>query len=461
MSSSASPSPLTPSRRRLLATAALAPLAAQLLGACASRPASPSPGPTGSAAPDDDASAQATLESATLADVAGSLPHALSACDELGAALLAHSLQANPRSNALASPLSLSLILALLADGAADPVAQGYDAALGSLGAERDRTWSAIQTSVLRNNRALTGFSPEEAPLEPLVHLANHVVLIDDVEAEPSYLEAVRHWYSAEVEQVARASAQANLDTWASAHTAGLIPESGVVVDDSTRLVLQNALLFAARWQAPFLPEDTSTQPFTLEDGTSTEASFMYDTQELHYAQGEGWEAVRLPYRGGQEDPQDPDSDNTPALVLDVILPSAGTLPAQMGTTTWAAASSALDAAPLAQVELYLPKADLAPSAVDLMGFLSGLGLDTTDLSGISPGLSLAQITQQIRLTMDEEGTVAAALTEAGVAVAAPLETETSVTLNVDHPFVVRLRDLVSGITLLEAAIMDPTAQNG
>ena len=62
---------------------------------------------------------------------------------------------------------------------------------------------------------------------------------------------------------------------------------------------------------------------------------------------------------------------------------------------------------------------------------------------------------------MDEEGTVAAALTETGVAVAAPLETGTTVTLSVDRPFVVRLRDLVSGITLLEAAIMDPTAKNG
>ena len=455
MSSSASPS-----RRRLLAAAALAPLSAQLLGACASRPASPTPSRAGSTAP-DDASPQATPESAALSEVTGSLPYALSACDELGAALLAHCLEANPRSNALASPLSLSLILALLADGAADPMAQGYDAALGSLGAERDRTWSAIQTSVRRNNRDLKGFSPEDAPLEPLVHLANHVVLIDGVEAETAYLEAVQHWYSAEVEQVARASAQADLDTWASAHTAGLIPESGVVVDDSTRLVLQNALLFAARWQVPFLPESTSTQPFTLDDGTSTEASFMYDTQELRYAQGEGWEAVRLPYRGGQEDPQDPDNDYTPALVLDVILPSTGTLPAQMGTATWATASAALDTAPPAQVELYLPKADLAPSAVDLMGFLNGLGLDTTNLDGISPGLSLAQITQQIRLTMDEEGTVAAALTEAGVAVAAPLETGTTVTLSVDRPFVVRLRDLVSGITLLEVAIMDPTAKNG
>lgn len=442
--------PSRPSRRRLLAAAALAPLAAQLLGACASRPAAPA---SSGASP-----TRATPEPVLLPQVADSLPYALSACDELGAALLAHCLEANPRSNALASPLSLSLILALLADGAADPAAQGYEELLGSLGPERNRTWSAVQASVSRNNRELTGFSPEEAPIEPLVHLAHHVLVVEGAEVEESYAQSARHWFSAEVERVDRPSAQASLDTWAARHTAGLVPRSGVAVDGATRLVLQSALLFAACWHTPFLAEDTTPQPFTLDDGSSIEASFMHDTRELGYTWGEGWEAVRLPYRGGHADPE---SIEAPALVLDIILPTAGSLPAHMDATTWARASAALDEAPLAQVELHLPKADLAPGDIDLMGFLTGLGLDTGGLDGISPGLALAQITQQIRLTMDEEGTVAAALTEAGLPIAAPLETAGSAVVVVDHPYMVRLRDLVSGVVLLEAAVMDPTARNG
>jgi len=67
---------------------------------------------------------------------------------------------------------------------------------------------------------------------------------------------------------------------------------------------------------------------------------------------------------------------------------------------------------------------------------------------------------QQIRLLLDEEGTVAAALSEGqAAAMAAPAEQTKPITFTVDHPYVLRLRDLTSGASLLEAAIMDPTVK--
>ena len=89
---------------------------------------------------------------------------------------------------------------------------------------------------------------------------------------------------------------------------------------------------------------------------------------------------------------------------------------------------------------------------------LKALGLDTSSLDGIALGLSISQVVQQVRLLVYEEGTVAAALTEVGITAGAALGQSKPIDFVVDHPYVLRLRDLATGTTLAQAAIMDPTA---
>lgn len=165
---------------------------------------------------------------------------------------------------------------------------------------------------------------------------------------------------------------------------------------------------------------------------------------------------MRLDYAGGEK--------NTAGsqLALDVVLPDAGTLPSAMDTGTWAEASKALDSARKRDVELALPKLDLTSQPEELLGFLKEQGLKTAGLDKIAPELELTQVVQQVRLILNEAGTVAAALSEAqGMSMAAPGEEPPPepITFTVDHPYVLRLRDLTSGTALLEAAVMDPTVK--
>ena len=355
----------------------------------------------------------------------------------------------------MASPLSLAFVLAILADGATDAAAQGYDALLGLSGEDRDRAWSAIQNSLNRYDSDLKGFDPDKAPDKPLVHLANHVLISDDktFKVKQTYLDAVLRWFSTEIEQVGVSSMKENLDAWASRNTAGLIPESGIDVTQDTRLVVQNALLFAAQWESPFEAGSTSQRNFTLAGGKTVKADLMHDTRSIPHATGEGWAAVRLHYASGGDGR---DSD----LALDVVLPDAGTLPGAMDAGTWAEASKALDKAETREVGLALPKLDLASEPKELLDFLKEQGLKPDGLDKIAPELGLTQVVQQVRLILDEEGTVAAALSEAaGEAMAAPGPRTEPITFTVDHPYVLRLRDLTSGTSLLEAAIMDPTVK--
>ena len=437
---------LGPSRRHLLAMAALAPAAAALLGACSSA--------SGKAL-----TSKAAHETVSPSDVASQVAGAAAACDQLGGRLLSHYLKADSATTAMASPVSLALVMAILADGATDAAAQGYDALLGLSGGERDRAWSAIQNSLNRYDGDLKGFDPDQAPDTPLVHLANHVLIADekDLEVKQSYLDEVLRWFSVEIEQIDVSSMRKNLDAWASRNTAGLIPRSGLTITKDTRLVVQNALLFAAQWNAPFKAEDTSQKDFTLADGKTVKADLMHDTRSIPYATGQGWAAVRLDYASGQSNADGSRKDSQ--LALDVVLPDAGTLPAAMDAGTWAAASAALDSADAREVRLALPKLDLTSEPKQLLDFLKEQGLDPQGLDRIAPDLALAQVVQQVRLILDEEGTVAAALSEGEVAVMAAPEPDNPVELTVDHPYVLRLRDLTSGTALVEAAVMDPTVK--
>ena len=434
------------SRRHLLALAALAPAAAMLLGACSSA--------SGKAL-----TSKTAHETVTPSDVSSQVATAAAACDQFGGRLLAHYLKADSAATAMASPLSAAFVLAILAGGATDASTQGYDALLGLSGEERDRAWSAVQTSLNRYDGDLKGFDPDQIPDKPLVHLANHVLIADekDIEVKQSYLDAVLRWFSAEIEQIDVDSMKKNLDAWASRNTAGLIPNSGITITKDTRLVVQNALLFAAQWDSPFKAEDTSPQNFTLAGGKTVKADLMHDTRSIPYATGQGWAAVRLAYASGEGN-----TDGAPKesqLALDVVLPDAGSLPSAMDAGTWAAASKALDEADAREVRLSLPKVDLTSEPKELLDFLKEQGLKPEGLDKMARGLTLAQVVQQVRLILDEEGTVAAALTEGGVEVMAAPEPDEPVEFTVDHPYVLRLRDLTSGTALVEAAVMDPTVK--
>ena len=439
-----SPHTRQPSRRSLLALAALAPTASALLASCSS------------SATGTPLTSTVTRETVSLDSVRTSLADAVTACDELGAQLLNHLLTQSPGTNALASPLSLALALALVADGATDATTQGYDKLLGVSGQERDQTWSAVQTALNRNDRSLDGFDPGKPPETPLVHVANHVVVVDrkDLTVSQTYLDTVLRWFSAQIEKVPLGDLADNLSKWADKNTAGLIKKTGIQVTSDTALVLQNALLFAAQWDTPFKAEDTREGTFTRADGSTTQTKFMHGTRIIPYAYGQGWAAVRLGYQGGELDGQ--------GLAMDVVLPNQGTSPADLPPATWAQASAALDQAAAGpdqnEVKIVLPKLDLTSGPVELLEMLKALGLDTSSLDGIALGLSISQVVQQVRLLVDEEGTVAAALTEVGLTAGAAPDQSKPIDFVVDHPYVLRLRDLATGTTLVQAAIMGPAA---
>ena len=423
---------------------------------------------------------------------------AVAAADAIGARMLASALAADPRGNAVASPVGMALVLAMLYAGA-DAAGTGIGPALGFDEAEvrdeplpgaRDRTWRAIQSCLQRfdtaDAAALEGFDPGAIPDSPLLHVANNTLIIvdEDTRIEQSYVDAVRRWYDSEVGRVGSDGAKAALDAWTALHTGGLIRRSAIRITPNTRLVLQNAILFAARWAKPFKAENTSKgASFTRADGGRTRADMMHITGSYTLVKGEGWRALRLPYATGAPDGAGagagvgdrPDGAGAGAgtgigdrrggagLVMDIVLPDAVASPADLPPSTWGAATRALSRAerlPRGDFDVIvgLPRLDLNPGAVDLIPLLEelGIGIWGLELSHIAPGLLLEQAFQQTRLLVDEAGTVAASLTEAACMRAAAPRTRRTERFVCDRPHVLRIVDLDSGAAVFEAAVLDP-----
>ena len=238
------------------------------------------------------------------------------------------------------------------------------------------------------------------------------------------------------------------LHAWVREHTGGLIEESAIKPHGLLRVVLQDAITLAARWETPFGP--AVDQPFTRADGGVVQVPTM-SAMEVEYAHAEvdGWGGVRLPY--------------TEALHADVLLPPIGVDPADATPELLSELTAALDAAQPGPIHLTLPTLDLE-SKTDLHPLLPDLGLGTlpdcgghADLSGIAgvPGdLCVAQAVQQALLKVDEAGTVAAAVTELGIhAVSAP---RIEAAYLFDRPFLFTVSHDETGWPLFLAAIRDP-----
>jgi serine protease inhibitor len=376
---------------------------------------------------------------------AQALPSVVDATRRIGVTTLA---TASRDGNIVVSPSSLAMALAMLTEGARGDTLDALETMLGAAGEQRRDAIAALRGALLAYDGDPAVAAGKELPDRPIIHLANQVVVDDEYEPSLAYLDALVDVFDAGL-QTTDLSSQAGMDVlsaWIRQHTGGLIKETAMQPSPDLRLVLQDAVLLAARWQTPFASNGTAPRPFTLPDGSQVEAEAMAAMEQWRFAEVDGWQAIRLPY--------------VEALHADILLPPEGVDPAEVSADLLARASAALDAAAPGLVMLSLPTLDVGPDKVDLMEILPAVGApvlcrDAPDLSGIGPGdLCVLQAAQQAVLRVDEEGTVAAAVTEIGVGeTAAPMPEHE---LHFDRPYLFTIAHTETGWPLFLAAIRDP-----
>jgi serpin B len=286
------------------------------------------------------------------------------------------------------------------------------------------------------------------------LNIANALWGQEGYEFLPEFLDLLSENYGTGLERVDFAqseAARAVINDWVEGQTEGKIADlipSGVL-DALTRLVLANAIYFNAAWATPFEEKMTLDGPFTRLDGSQVTVPMMRATTSLGYAEGEGFQALELPYDRYE-------------MSMVILLPAAGRFEGWEGSLDAGMVSSALSGLAPRQVALSMPrfKFDSTFSLKDTlarMGMPLAFGGDA-DFRGMTGNrdLHISEVLHKAFVSADEKGTEAAAATAVMMSLTSmPAE---ALEVKVDRPFVFFIRDIKTGTILFIGRVVDPSA---
>lgn len=389
-------------------------------------------------------------DSATDEDLAG-----LVAADTEFALRLYREVAAREPDDVFLSPYSVSTALSMAYAGARGKTATELADAL-RIDMEPE-TWHAarnrLELDMIEN---AAGWPPRDDVVPLTLEPTNAMFGQSDYSFEEQYLETLAANYGAGLQTVDfighTEEARVAINEWVADRTRDRIEElieQGVLSDD-TRAVLVNAIYFKATWAQPFDPEATQPMPFHLLDGSQRDVPMMSTGVKTSYVAGDGWQAVNVPYLG--------------ASML-VIVPDAGAFEAVENALDRRFLGELDDRAAEANVDLRLPRwesetAVSLPAALKEMGILDLFDPLRADLSGVTrvEPLFVSDVLHQANVSVDEEGTEAAAATAVVMDRVCACGDPPPVSLTVDRPFLYLIRDSVSGEILFIGRVLEPDA---
>jgi serpin B len=350
--------------------------------------------------------------------------------------------------NLFFSPLSASLALTMVLNGARNETYRQMAHALGygEQPVERINTENALLLHLLR--------SPDPKT-ETLV--ANSLWVQQGFSLLPSFLQACQKHYEAEVDSVDfmqdREGAAERINGWVKQNTKGLIPKLFEPSDFSplTRLVVVNTLYFKGKWQKPFDKQATSEEEFHLEGGKVKRVPMMHQSGKFDYLRGDGFQAVALPYGAGE-------------LSFYLFLPDEGrSLQAFLKELTAERWAQWLKGFKPMEGDVGLPRFRIEATyplkePLQAMGITDAFDPEKADLSGVAPltdgRLFITKALQKAVVEVDEEGTKAAAAT--GVVVSVTAYNPNRFTLIANRPFFFIIRHNATGAILFMGIVREP-----
>jgi serpin B len=300
------------------------------------------------------------------------------------------------------------------------------------------------------------------ALLDKLVHredpdvalsIANRLFAQAGYAFRPAFLETTSTQFGAPLEELdfkkSPPAAAVRINSWVEEKTRerikNLIPADAL--DETTTLILANALYFKMPWSQEFPAEATRPQPFTNSDGKQSMPLFLNRTDCFGYAEDGAWKLVAVPFR-------------TPGFQFVFFLPTAaGPLPANFPAAELLEKAAAL---PRMRVALSFPKFRLESPTLPLgkplqkLGMLSAFDIPqgSANFDAMAPRkpdeyLYLSEVFHKTFLDLGEKGVEAAAATAALVfAITSIPIYEDPIPVTIDRPFYFAIQHAPSGVAL-------------
>jgi serpin B len=355
--------------------------------------------------------------------------------------------------NLFYSPYSISVALAMTYAGARGETAEEMAATLQFM-LEQDRLHPAfnwLDAELAGRGEGAQGKDGEGFRL----NIVNAIWGQKDYSFLPAFLDVLAENYGAGLRILdfinEAEKSRVTINDWVSDQTEGriedLIPQGAI--DALTRLVLTNAIYFNAAWECPFDEKVTADGPFYLFDGGQVTVPTMRQTESFGYTKGEGYQAVELPYDGGE-------------LSMVILLPASGNFEAFEEGLQAQKVNDIINGLQPTEVALTMPRFEFE-SEFSLKDTLAEMGMpiafsDDADFSGMTgnPELCISEVVHKAFVAVDEAGTEAAAATAVIMELTAvpppPLE------VTIDRPFIFLIGDIETGAVLFVGRVLNPGA---
>ncbi|HEX6909573.1 MAG TPA: serpin family protein, partial [Longimicrobium sp.] len=196
---------------------------------------------------------------------------------------------ARPNENVIISPLSAGLAVSMVGNGATAGTRAGIEQTLAEGPLDALNPANAALAAALRTD-------------DVELAIANSLWAREGVPFLPAFLQVNREFYGAHIQSLNLSTPDAarRINDWASRSTRGRITEMvDGPLDPEVILYLMNAVYFKGRWQDEFRPQATRPRTFHAPGG-DVQRPMMSRTGNYGYADGDGFQALRLPYRGNR-----------------------------------------------------------------------------------------------------------------------------------------------------------------
>lgn len=349
------------------------------------------------------------------------------------------------------SPLSMAYVLSMV-DNAAE----------GETRQEIERTLGFNQGSLDDANEYYKMLIEELPQTDPNVQLnmANAIFVNKGYTLKPKFQQDMQTYYHALAESLDFSSPETlgHINGWCNEQTRGMIPTILEKVNPGAVSYLLNAVYFKGEWTSKFDPQNTNTETFTCEDGSTRQVPLMHQTVVAAYFKADEYSALRFCYGSGLWN-------------MTIMLPGEGKTTAdiinRLASLGWLEGrphSSAYMDTPIFEgyeVDLKLPRFGTKSDTDDLKGelpdVLRGMGIRQVfdpDLAQVPnlcerANLYIGLMRQKAAIEVNEEGAKASAVTIGGM-----FETSDSpvdyqkVDFHVNRPFVYAIQEASTGVIL-------------
>ena len=349
--------------------------------------------------------------------------------------------------NLFVSPSSVILALAMTYNGAEGETRQAMARALEIEG-----------LSLQEVNSAFADLKSTLGTADPKLQLkiANSLWAQKGVSLKHDFIQRNKEYYAAEVTSLDfnNPIAPATINLWVRNNTGDRIEKVVDRISPDTILYLINAIYFKGQWTFEFDKSKTRDDDFKLADGSQKKLPMMAQSGMYNYLKGKDFQAVSLPYGSGR-------------MSMYVFLPDKSTSLDQfernLTAEDWETWMKSFRAAP---GEVMLPRFKIEYE-VDLNDALKALGMAEAfdprraNFSGLAQlsqteRIYISQVKHKTFAEVNEEGTVAAAVTAVGMHLTSGMPRQENFIMKVDRPFFVAIRDNLTGVVLFMGSIRDP-----